>query len=99
MTPNDGIVVVMTSSDPEGPRFLTLADVAETLSTSVSQVRALVTSGSLRAIQIGGRGQWRVERVELEAFIRRAYEEQEGRNRERSPQDEHEPEDGHRPNR
>lgn len=63
--------------DADGPRFLTLADVAEILATSVSQVRALVHSRELRAIQIGGRGQWRVERVELEAFIQRMYARQE----------------------
>jgi excisionase family DNA binding protein len=55
------------------PRFLTLADVAEILATSVSQVRALVKSRELRAIQIGGRGQWRVEAVELEKYIARMY--------------------------
>jgi excisionase family DNA binding protein len=62
----------------DGPRFLTLADVAEILATSVSQVRALIASRELRAIQIGGRGQWRVEQVELEAFIQRMYDRQQG---------------------
>lgn len=56
------------------PRFLTLADVAEILATSTAQVYALVRRGDLRAIKIGGRGQWRVETVELEAFIRRMYD-------------------------
>lgn len=56
------------------PRFLTLADVAEVLNTSSAQVYALVRSGELRALKIGGRGQWRVEDVELEAFIQRMYE-------------------------
>lgn len=56
------------------PRFLTLADVAEILATSTAQVYALVRRGELRAIKIGGRGQWRVETVELEAFIRRMYD-------------------------
>ena len=37
------------------PRFLTLSDVAEELQVSLSQVRALVRSGELPAIQIGGR--------------------------------------------
>ena len=63
-------------TEPPGarePRFLTLSDVAEILATSVSQVRALVKSRELRAIQIGGRGQWRVETVELENFIARMY--------------------------
>jgi len=56
------------------PRFLTLADVAEVLATSTAQVYALVRRGELRAIKIGGRGQWRVENVELEAFIKRMYD-------------------------
>ena len=66
----------MGHMSPSGrePRFLTLADVAEILATSTSQVYALVRSGELRAIQIGGRGQWRVETVELENFIARMYE-------------------------
>ena len=55
------------------PRFLTLADVAEVLSTSSAQVYALVRRGELPAIKIGGRGQWRVEASELEAYIQRAY--------------------------
>ena len=55
------------------PRFLLLADVAEILNISVSQVYALVRRKELRAIKIGGRGQWRVEASELEAYIERAY--------------------------
>jgi excisionase family DNA binding protein len=54
-------------------RFLRLSQVAETLNVSDSQTYALVRSGDLRAIKIGGRGQWRVEAAELEAFIKRAY--------------------------
>lgn len=57
------------------PRFLTLADVAEILSISSSQAYALVRSGELRGIKIGGRGQWRVETTELELFIERMYAE------------------------
>jgi len=56
------------------PRFLQLADVAEILNTSGAQVYALVRRGELPAIKIGGRGQWRVEATELEAYIERAYE-------------------------
>lgn len=55
------------------PRFLSLADVAEVLSTSVAQVYALVRRGELPAIKIGGRGQWRVERDQLETFIEQQY--------------------------
>ena len=57
------------------PRFLTLADVAEVLNTSSAQVYALVRRGDLPAIKIGGRGQWRVEASELEAYIARMYDE------------------------
>jgi excisionase family DNA binding protein len=51
------------------PRFLTLADVAELLNTSVAQVYAMVRRGDLPAIKIGGRGQWRVSEDDLEAYI------------------------------
>ncbi|GAA1936832.1 helix-turn-helix domain-containing protein [Nocardioides hwasunensis] len=57
----------------DDPRFLTLADVAEVLNTSSAQVYALVRRGDLPAIKIGGRGQWRVERIQLEEFIQRMY--------------------------
>ncbi len=55
------------------PRFLTLADVADVLNVTSRQVYALVRTGDLRGIQIGGRGQWRVEAVELEDYIQRQY--------------------------
>ncbi|MBI1377072.1 MAG: helix-turn-helix domain-containing protein [Frankiales bacterium] len=57
------------------PRFLTLADVAETLNISASQAYALVRSGDLEAIKVGGRGQWRVEASRLEDYIARMYAE------------------------
>jgi excisionase family DNA binding protein len=56
-------------------RFLQLADVAEILIISAAQTDALVRSGELPAIKIGGRGQWRVERTELEDYIKRCYDE------------------------
>ncbi len=55
-------------------RFLLLSDVAEILNISVSQAYALVSNEELAAIKIGGRGQWRVERSQLEAYIERAYD-------------------------
>lgn len=55
------------------PRFLTLADVAEILAISASQTYALVRNDELKAIKIGGRGQWRVEATALEEYIQRAY--------------------------
>jgi excisionase family DNA binding protein len=56
-----------------GPRFLQLADVAEVLNISAAQAYALVRGGQLRAIKIGGRGQWRVEASALEDYILRMY--------------------------
>jgi excisionase family DNA binding protein len=54
-------------------RFVPLADVAETLAISSAQAYALVRTGELRAIKVGGRGQWRVEDSELEDYIQRMY--------------------------
>jgi excisionase family DNA binding protein len=61
-------------------RFLTLADTAEVLNISASQAYALVRSGELPAIKIGGSGHWRVERDVLEGFIAGKYEENRRRN-------------------
>ena len=55
-------------------RFLKLTDVAETLNVSSAQAYALVRSGDLPAIQVGGRGQWRVEHTALEDYIQRMYD-------------------------
>ena len=57
------------------PRFLTLADVADVLNVSAAQAYALVRGGDIRAIKVGGRGQWRIEETELEDYIRRMYAE------------------------
>lgn len=59
------------------PRFLPLSSVAEMLSISANQAYQLVRSGELRAIKVGGRGQWRVEVTELEDYITRMYAESE----------------------
>lgn len=60
-------------TDAMAQRFLTLADVTDELNISAAQAYALVRSGELPAIQVGGRGQWRVEISELEAYIQRMY--------------------------
>jgi excisionase family DNA binding protein len=57
------------------PRFLTLEDVATYLSVSVPQVYALVRSGELPAIKIGGRGIWRVDKGQLETYVERLHQE------------------------
>ena len=56
-------------------RFLLLSDVANVLNISASQTYALVRTGELPAIKVGGRGQWRVEREKLEEYIERMYDE------------------------
>lgn len=55
-------------------RFIQLAEVSEILDISAAQAYALVRSGDLPAIKVGGRGQWRVEASELEAYIQRMYD-------------------------
>jgi excisionase family DNA binding protein len=57
------------------PRLLTLQDVASYLNVSTSQAYALVRSGELPAIKLGGRGVWRVDRHQLDAYIDRLHEE------------------------
>jgi excisionase family DNA binding protein len=54
-------------------RFLLLSDVADVLNISAAQTYALVRSGELPAIKVGGRGQWRVEAHVLETYIQDAY--------------------------
>jgi excisionase family DNA binding protein len=56
-------------------RFLTLVDVAEVLNISASQAYALVRTGEIPAIKVGGNGRWRVERELLERYIQDKYEE------------------------
>lgn len=54
-------------------RFIPLTEVSEILDISSAQAYALVRSGELPAIKVGGRGQWRVETTELENYIQRMY--------------------------
>lgn len=54
-------------------RFIPLSEVSEILGVSSAQAYALVRSGDLPAIKVGGRGQWRVEVDELERYIERMY--------------------------
>ena len=58
-------------------RFLTLTDVSDVLNISAAQAYALVRSKDLRAIKVGGRGQWRIAEADLENYIQRMYEETE----------------------
>jgi excisionase family DNA binding protein len=66
---------MMDAEMPGTSRFLTLADTAELLNVSASQVYALVRSGELPAIKVGGHGHWRIERTVLETYVADRYEE------------------------
>jgi len=63
----------------EGPgvatRFMTLEEVATYLNVSVAQVYALVRSHELPAIKLGGRGVWRIDKNQLEAYLERLHAE------------------------
>lgn len=64
-----------TAERPAQPlRFLTLQQVGEELNVQRTTVMGLIKTGELPAIQVGGRGQWRIERTELEDYIAAAYE-------------------------
>lgn len=56
-----------------GRRFLTPEQVAEELNVGLPTVRALLSAGELRGIQVGGRGLWRVGSADLEQYITNAY--------------------------
>ncbi len=58
-------------------RFLTRRQVAEELNISLAQCYALLRRGELRAAKIGARGDYRIGRDDLEAYIGRACAETE----------------------
>ena len=58
-------------------RFLTRKQVAEELNISMAQTYALLRRGDLRAARIGARGDYRIGRDDLEAYIERTYAETE----------------------
>lgn len=58
---------------PVQHRFLTPTQAAEELNVKPNQIHALIKTGELRAIQIGGRGMWRIGRQDIEDYIAEAY--------------------------
>lgn len=58
---------------PSQRRFLTIEQAAEELNVKQSLIRGLIKTGELRAIQIGGRGQWRIGRQDIEDYVTEAY--------------------------
>jgi excisionase family DNA binding protein len=61
------------SEEPTQRRFLTIEQAAEELNVKTSLIRGLIKTGELRAIQVGGRGLWRVGRQDIEDYVRDAY--------------------------
>jgi excisionase family DNA binding protein len=62
---------------PESPitaRFYTLDEVATILNVRPAQVYAMVRSGELPAIKLGGRGVWRVDRQRLEDYLQAQHQ-------------------------
>lgn len=62
------------TDEPNQPRFLTLAQVADELNVKQSLVQGLIRTGELRGFQIGGRGLWRIGRQDVEDYINQAYQ-------------------------
>lgn len=61
------------SDEPKKHRFLTISQAAEELNVNPNQIRALIRTGELRAIQVGGRGVWRIGANDIEDYIAEAY--------------------------
>lgn len=61
------------TDEPNQPRFLTLAQVADELNVKQSLVQGLIRTGEMRAFQVGGRGMWRIGRQDVEDYIDQAY--------------------------
>ncbi|HCX83956.1 MAG TPA: DNA-binding protein [Micrococcales bacterium] len=51
--------------------MLALSDVAQVLGVTVPTARSLVKRGDIPGFQVGGRGIWRIERRDLDAYIER----------------------------
>lgn len=61
------------TDDPKYLRFLTIEQAADELNVKQSLIRALIKNGELRAMQVGGRGVWRIGRKDIEDYIDEAY--------------------------
>ncbi|MGN7149184.1 helix-turn-helix domain-containing protein [Arthrobacter sp. SAFR-179] len=66
---------LMTEELAKRPRFLTVSQAAEELAVGVPTIRQLISTGELRALQIGGRGIWRIGVQDLEDYIEKSYRE------------------------
>ncbi|MET3142525.1 UNVERIFIED_ORG: excisionase family DNA binding protein [Arthrobacter sp. UYEF2] len=69
----------MTDEPEKRLRFMTIEQTAEALNVKASLIRGLIKTGELRAIQVGGRGVWRIGAHDLEDYIAEAYRKTAGR--------------------
>lgn len=60
-------------TETEKRRFLTIEQVAEELNVGQPLVKALLRTGELRGMQVGGRGMWRIATTDVEDYITHAY--------------------------
>jgi excisionase family DNA binding protein len=63
------MAMTLASDDEVQQRYFSLDEVARFLGVRRSQVYALVRSGDLPAIKLGGRGVWRVDRRQLDTYL------------------------------
>ncbi len=71
-------VEAMPAPEPQKPRFprmLTLTQVKDILNVGMPTLYALLSSGELRGLQLGGRRMWRVSEDDLADYLERAYKE------------------------
>jgi excisionase family DNA binding protein len=61
------------TDEPKQHRFLTPTQAADELNVKPNQIHALIKAGELRALQVGGRGMWRIGRQDLEEYVTDAY--------------------------
>lgn len=61
------------TEEPKQACFMTPSQTAEGLNVKPNQIRVMIKAGELRAIQVGGRGLWRIGRQDLEDYIAAAY--------------------------
>ena len=54
-------------------KWLTVSDIAETLSVDVETVRRWLRSGELRGVFLGRRGGYRIRESDLNAFLESRY--------------------------
>lgn len=61
------------TDEPTQHRFMTISQAAEEMNVKQSLIQGLIRTGELRALQVGGRGLWRIGGEDVEDYIADAY--------------------------